>query len=149
MRRMVITLVSILAVAEIGLPADLKVTDRKRNVVEIKNAYVHYGTTRYVVGGSTSDNEHQGLRVLQGDATVTVKWPRIKELTITLVPPTSERHKHFASVPQAQIVLNTGETISAQLELGDLKGESALGEFSISLANVQRISPIGESQEKR
>lgn len=129
---------------------DLQVTDSAGNAVELRKAYVNYGVTRYVVGGDRYDNEHDGLRVLQGEATVTVKWSRIKELVIEYVRSRydEKEKKRYPDELKGEITLDSGKTVSAKLVEGRLKGQSELGDYEIDLKRVRSIFPLAEGEGK-
>ena len=115
------------------LAADLKVKDSRGTEVTVSNAVIDYG-------GFMADTEPQGIRLLQGDATVVVRWVDIESLTVvrtdsSVKPPRVE----------LEVVLRSGKkTPAALFRLGAMKlrGKSDLGEYSIDLDKIRTITPI-------
>jgi hypothetical protein len=62
-----------------ALAADLKIKDSRGTEVSLANASIDYS------GFMASDKETQGIRLLQGDGMVTVKWANIESLTVDKV----------------------------------------------------------------
>ena len=116
-----------------ALAVDLKVTDSRGTEVLVAGASVDYG-------GFMPDKETDGIRVLQGDATVMVKWSDVESLTVT-------RKDNSVKPPriEIEIVLRNGKKVPAALfHQGQMKlsGKSELGDYSIDLGKVRTIAPV-------
>jgi hypothetical protein len=117
-----------------AVAADLKITDSRGTVVVLTGASVDYS------GLLTPDRETQGIRVLQGDGIVTVKWADVERVRVvkrddSVKPPRVE----------LEIVLKSGKTVTASLfRQGQMKlsGKTDLGDYSIDLDKVRTIVPI-------
>ena len=113
---------------------DLKITDSRGAEVVVRGAIIDYG------GMLTVDNVADGIRVLQGDATVNVKWSDVDTLRVTKVDSTEKPPRI-----NLEIVLRNKKRVAAALyREGHMKltGKSDLGDYSIDLEKVQRIVPI-------
>lgn len=117
-----------------ALAADLKITDSRGTEVVLTGATVDYS------GFMAADKETQGIRVLQGDGMVIVKWTDVERLRFirrddSVKPPRIE----------IEIVLRSGKTVPAALfRQGPMKllGKSDLGVYSIDLEKVRTIVPV-------
>jgi hypothetical protein len=117
-----------------ALAADLKIKDSRGTEVSLGNASIDYS------GFMASDKETQGIRLLQGDGMVTVKWADIESLTVvrtddSVKPPRIE----------VEVVLRNGRRAPAALfRQGQMKllGETDLGDYSIDLEKVRTITPV-------
>jgi len=117
-----------------ALAADLKIKDSRGTEVLLTNASIDYS------GFMTSDKETQGIRLLQGDGMVTVKWADIESLNVvrtdgSVRPPRIE----------VEVVLRNGKKAPATLfRQGQMKllGKTDLGEYSIDLEKVRTITPV-------
>jgi hypothetical protein len=69
--------------ARSAVAADLRITDSRGTEVLVRDAAVDYG------GFLASDTVTDGIRVLQGDGTVTVKWVDVD--SVKVVRPDSTR----------------------------------------------------------
>jgi hypothetical protein len=113
--------------------ADLKITDSGGTAVVVTGAAIDYG------GFLSSDLETQGIRVLQGEGIVTVKWADIDTINVTgkdesVKPPRLK----------LEVVLRNGKKVPAALvRQGQmkLKGRTELGEYAIDLEKVRHIAP--------
>jgi hypothetical protein len=117
-----------------ALAADLKVTDSRGTEVVVAGASIDYGSFL------SSDSETQGIRVLQGDGAVTVKWVDVESIKVT---------RRDDSVKPArvelEIVLKNGKRLpAALLRQGRMKllGKTELGEYAIDLDKVRSIAPV-------
>jgi hypothetical protein len=125
--------VIVLLTAERISAADLKITDTSGTSVVVTGAAIDYG------GFLASDLETLGIRVLQGDGTVTVKWADIDTITVT--------GKDESSKPprlKLEIVLRSGKKVPAALfRQGQtkLKGKTELGDYTIDLDKVRFMAP--------
>ena len=114
--------------------ADLKVTDSRGTEVVVAGATVDYS------GFMTADKEADGLRVLQGDGQVTVKWADVDSVRVlrkdeSVKPPRIE----------LEITLRGGKKVPAALfRQGQMKlsGKTELGSYSIDLDKVRAIAPV-------
>jgi hypothetical protein len=114
--------------------ADLKVTDSRGTDVVVTGASVDYS------GFMAADKETDGIRVLQGDGQVTVKWADVESIRVvkkddSVKPPRIE----------LEIALRSGKKVSAALfRQGQMKlaGKTELGNYSIELDKVRAIAPV-------
>jgi hypothetical protein len=117
-----------------ALAADLKITDSRGTEVVVSGVSVDYG------GMMTSDKETHGIRVLQGDGLVLVKWSDIESLKVT-------RRDDSVRPPriEVEIALKGGRKVAAAFfRQGQMKllGKTDLGEYSIDLDRVRTIVPV-------
>ena len=115
------------------LASDLKIKDSRGTEVAVSNAVIDYG-------GFMADTETQGIRLLQGDGTVIMRWLDIESLTVV-------RTDNSVKPPRVEleVLLRNGKKATAALfRLGAMKlrGKSDLGEYSIDLDKVRTITPI-------
>jgi hypothetical protein len=129
-----IALLSLLLLAPAAAhAADLRVTDSKGTEVVVTSAVVDYG------GMLSVDTESDGIRVLQGDAVVKLKWADIDSISVTKVDTTSK-----PSRLEVDVVTKGGKRVPATLfRQGKmtLSGKSELGTYSIDLDKVRKIAP--------
>ncbi len=114
--------------------ADLKITDSRGTEVVLTGASIDYS------GFMAADKETQGIRVLQGDGRVMVKWTDIESLKVVRRDD-SERPPRI----EIEILLRNGKKVSAALlRLGQMKllGKTDLGDYSIDLDKVRAIVPV-------
>jgi hypothetical protein len=117
-----------------ALAADLRIKDSRGTEVSLTNASIDYS------GFMASDLETQGIRLLQGDGLVTVKWADIESLNVvrtddSVRPPRIE----------IEVVLRSGKKVPAALfRQGQMKlrGKTELGDYSIDLEKVRTITPV-------
>jgi len=114
--------------------ADLRITDSTGLEVLVTGASIDYSG---VIG---SDREAEGIRVYQGEATVTAKWADITSVTVT-------GRDGTANPPRLtlEIVLTNGKTVMAGLVRKGrmvVSGKSDLGAYSIDLEKIKRIVPV-------
>jgi hypothetical protein len=114
--------------------ADLRIIDSRGTEVVLREAAVDYG------GFLASDKETEGIRVLYGDGSVTVKWADVDSLRVV-------RQDDSAKPPriELEIVLRSGKKVAATLfRQGQMKllGTMDLGDYSIDLEKVRTISPV-------
>ena len=134
LRRASACLVFVLAVASSAVAADLKVTDSRGTEVVVAGASIDYS------GFMTADKDADGIRVLQGDGQVTVKWADVESLRVlrkdeSVKPPRIE----------LEITLRGGKKVPASLfRQGQMKltGKTELGTYSIDLDKVRAIAPV-------
>lgn len=133
-RSLVLELPLLLLLSGRALGVDLKVTDTRGMEVLVTGASIDYS------GFVAADREIQGIRVYQGEGTVTVKWSDIQTVTVagkddSVKPPRLK----------LEIVLRNGKKVPAALfRQGQMKlvGKTDLGEYSIDLEKVRAISPV-------
>ena len=112
---------------------DLKLTDSTGTTVIVSGAVIDYG------GFMASDNETQGIRLMQGDGLVTVKWADIESLAVTGTDDTVKPAR-----VRLEIVLKNGKKVPAALARQGrmkLRGKTELGEYSIDLDRIRGITP--------
>jgi len=135
LRRVVVVLSVLFAIPAAFLSAaDLKVTDSRGTEVVVTGASVDYS------GFMAADKEADGIRVLQGDGQVTVKWADVESLRVvkkddSVKPPRIE----------LEIALRGGKKVPAALfRQGQMKlvGKTELGNYSIELDKVRAIAPV-------
>ena len=114
--------------------ADLKIVDNRGTQVVLSGAVIDYG------GMISADKEADGIRVLQGDGMVTVKWTDIESIKVVKTDD-SERPPRI----ELEIALRNGRKLPAALfRQGRMKllGKSELGEYSIDLDKIRSIAPV-------
>jgi len=112
--------------------ADVRVTDSGGIEVLVKDITIDYS------GLLGSDKETEGVRVSQGEALVTAKWSDIQSITIT-------GRDAAAARMTVEILLRDGKKVSAALVRKGrmrLSGRADLGEYSIDLEKVRKISTV-------
>jgi hypothetical protein len=114
--------------------ADVRITDSAGVEILVKDISIDYG------GLLGSDKDAEGVRVTIGDAMVTAKWADIQSLTVT-------GRDAAAARMMVDIVLKSGKTQSGQLlRKGRMKlnGKADLGEYSIDLEKVKKITVVSK-----
>lgn len=116
---------------------DLKVTDSRGTEVLVTNAGID------TVGFLGSERESEGIKVLQGEGIVMVKWRDIRSLTVT-------KRDESTKPPriEVEIVLKNGTRVAAALlRQGKmlLVGKTELGDYSIDLDKLRAIVPMGSN----
>jgi sporulation protein YlmC with PRC-barrel domain len=113
---------------------DLRITDSRGTEVVVRDAAIDYS------GMLSSDKETQGIRVLQGDGLVMLKWADVDTVRVT---------KKDESVKPArvelEVTLRSSKKVAAALSRqGKMKlvGKSDLGEYSIDLDRIRAIAPV-------
>jgi hypothetical protein len=117
---------------------DLRVTDSAGVEVLVKDISIDYG------GLIGNDKELEGLRLTQGDASVTTKWADIESITITGRDSTAARL-------MVEITLKGGQKRNALLvRKGRMKlvGRSDLGDYTIDLEKVKKITVVSAAPSK-
>jgi hypothetical protein len=127
-------LAALLLAATTASAADLRITDSRGTEVVVQSAAIDYG------GFMASDRETQGIRLLQGDGMVVVKWTDVESLKVT-------RRDDSVKPPriEMEVVLRTQKKVPAALfRQGRMKltGRTELGEYAIDLDKVRTITPI-------
>lgn len=132
--RLVFSLAALTLAATTASAADLRITDSRGTEVVVQSAAIDYGA--FV----SSDVETQGIRLMQGDGSVTVKWTDLETLKVT-------RRDESVKPPRVEleVVLKNQKKIpAALLRQGRMKltGKTELGEYSIDLDKVRTITPV-------
>jgi hypothetical protein len=112
--------------------ADLRVLDSANVEILVKEISIDYG------GLLGTDKETDGIRVTQGDASIIAKWADIESLTVT-------GRDAAAARMTVEIALKSGKKVNANLvRKGRMKlvGKSDLGEYSIDLEKVKKITVV-------
>ena len=112
--------------------ADLRITDSTGVELTVRNVSIDYG------GMLGTDKETEGIRVSQGNASVTAKWADMESLTITGRDAAAERIT-------IEIALKGGKKVAAMLvRKGRMKiaGKSDLGDYTIDLEKVKKIAVV-------
>ena len=123
-----------LLVAATASAADLRITDSRGTEVVVQSAVIDYG------GFMASELETQGIRLMQGDGSVMVKWADLESLKVT-------RRDESVKPPriELEVVLKSQKKLpAALLRQGRMKltGKTELGEYSIDLDKVKTITPV-------
>jgi hypothetical protein len=116
------------------LAADLRITDSRGTELVVSNAAIDYSSFL------ATEVQADGIRVLQGDGTVTVKWADVDSVKVV-------RQDDSVKPPriELEIVLRNGRKVPAALiRLGRMKltGKTELGDYSIDLDKVRSIVPV-------
>lgn len=132
--RLVFSLAALTLAATTASAADLRITDSRGTEVVVQSAAIDYGA--FV----SSDVETQGIRLMQGDGSVTVKWTDLETLKVT-------RRDESVKPPRVEleVVLKNQKKVPAALfRQGRMKltGKTELGEYSIDLDKVRTITPV-------
>jgi hypothetical protein len=124
----------LLLVAARANAADLRITDSRGTEVVVRSAAIDYG------GFVASNMETEGIRLMQGDGSVMVKWADIETLKVV-------RRDESVKPPRIElevVLRNQKKVPAALLRQGRMKlvGKSELGEYSIDLDKVRTITPL-------
>jgi hypothetical protein len=134
-RRVGVLLLMVLFLVAAGAgAADLRITDSRGTEVLVQSVAIDYG------GFVASELETQGIRLMQGDGSVTVKWTDLETLKVT-------RRDDSVKPPriEMEVVLKSQKKVpAALLRQGRMKlsGKTELGEYSIDLDKVRTITPV-------
>ena len=112
--------------------ADLRIMDSSNVEVLVKDISIDYG------GLLGTDKETEGIRVSQGEAFIIVKWATIESVTVTGRDPAAARIT-------AEVATKDGKKANVMLvRKGRMKlvGKSDLGDYSIDLEKVKRITVV-------
>ena len=130
----VLLVAALLLAAARASAADLRITDSRGTEVVVQSAAIDYG------GFLASDSETEGIRLMQGDGSVMVKWTDIESLKVI---------RRDDSVKPARIELevvlrNQKKMPAALARQGRMKltGKTELGEYAIDLDKVRTIAPL-------
>jgi hypothetical protein len=122
----------LLLLPTLAVAADLRVTDSRGTEVVVRNASIDYPA------GIAAVRESNGIRVLQGEGTVTVKWNDVQSLSL---------RGGDGARAEIDVVMRDGRHVTAALpKNGDatLRGRTELGDYSIRLDKVRSIEPLRE-----
>jgi hypothetical protein len=115
------------------LAADLRITDSTGAQVVVRGASIDYAGAL-----GTAVRESNGIRVQQGDGTVTVKWKDVASVTMVRADDSSKGL-------EADVLLRNGRRVRAVLQRpGDarLRGKTDLGDYSLDLDKVRSIETL-------
>jgi hypothetical protein len=132
--RGLLLLAALIFVTASASAADLRITDSRGTEVVVQSAAIDYG------GFISSEIETQGIRLLQGDGSVMVKWADIETLKVV-------RRDESVKPPriELEVVLKNQKKVPAALfRQGRMKltGKTELGEYWIDLDKVRTITPV-------
>ena len=114
--------------------ADLRITDSRGTEVVVQSAAIDYG------GFVASEIVTEGIRLMQGDGSVMVKWTDIESVKVI-------RRDESVKPPRIElevVLKNQKKVPAALLRQGRMKltGKTELGEYSIDLDKVRTITPL-------
>ena len=115
-------------------PTDLRITDSRGTSVVVTGATIDYG------GMLATDQQSDGIRLLQGDGAVLLKWSNVDTIRVTKVDE-SETPPRI----DLEVVLRDGKRVPATLlRKGrmQLLGKTQLGDYSIGLDKIRMIVPV-------
>lgn len=121
-------------VAVAAPPTDLRITDSRGTSVVVTGATIDYG------GMLATDQQSDGIRLLQGDGAVLLKWSNVDTIRVTKVDE-SETPPRI----DLEVVLRDGKRVPATLlRKGrmQLLGKTQLGDYSIGLDKIRMIVPV-------
>ena len=115
-------------------PTNLLITDSQGTDVVVIGVSIDYG------GMLSVDKETRGIRVLQGDGAVLVKWTDVDTLRVT-------KRNDAVKPPRVEleIVLRNHKRVpAALLRAGKMQlvGRTDLGDYTIDLDKIRRIVPV-------
>jgi len=113
---------------------DLRITDSRGTSVVVTGATIDYG------GMLATDQQSDGIRLLQGDGAVLLKWSNVDTIRVTRVDE-SETPPRI----DLEVVLRDGKRVPATLlRKGrmQLLGKTQLGGYSIGLDKIRMIVPV-------
>lgn len=125
---------ALLLVAARASAADLRITDSRGTEVVVQSAAIDYG------GFVASEIVTEGIRLMQGDGSVMVKWTDIESVKVI-------RRDESVKPPRIElevVLKNQKKVPAALLRQGRMKltGRTELGEYSIDLDKVKTITPL-------
>jgi hypothetical protein len=121
-----------------ALAVDLRVMDGAGIEVVVKDISIDYG------GLLGTDKEVDGIRVSRGAALETAKWADIDTMTITGRDATQK-------LMTVEIALRSGKKVNATLVRKGrmtLVGRSDLGDYSIDLEKIKKITIVSAAPSK-
>ena len=122
-----------LLLAPAAYAADARITDTNGIEVLVREISIDYG------GLLGADKETEGIRIAQGDASVTTKWTDVQSVTIVGRDETVGRMKleivvNGSREPKAATLVRKGRM--------KLSGTADLGEYSIDLEKIRKITIV-------
>ena len=138
MRRTLCLMLLALLVATPALAVDLRVMDSAGVEVLVKEINLDYG------GLLGTDKETEGIRVSRGEAFEIAKWGDIDSLTVTGRDATQK-------LMTVEIALKSGRKVNATMvRKGRMKlaGRSDLGDYSIDLEKIKKITVVSSAPNK-
>ena len=127
-----IIVISLFAVA--AFATDVKITDSTNTVLIVHDVIIDYG-------GLMGDKEADGLRIYQGEAMVTARWPNIRSVTFTGKDTSTQPRLRADIVPRKGAKISTTLVMKGRMKLN---GRTDLGEYAIDLERVRSIEPIAQ-----
>ena len=131
--RSVLFAVSLL-LAQKAFATDLKITDATNTVIIVHDAFIDYG-------GLMGDKEPDGIRIYQGEATLTARWANIRSVTITGKEPAPGGRLKADVVPKRGNKISTALVTKGRMKLS---GKTDLGDYAIDLEKIRVIEPIDQ-----
>jgi hypothetical protein len=130
----VLLLGALLLAAATVSAADLRITDSRGTEVVVQSAAIDYG------GLLAPESEKEGIRLMQGEGSVMVKWNDIESLKVV-------RRDDSVKPPRVEleVVLRNQKKVPAALyRQGRMKltGKTELGAYSIDLDKIRTITPL-------
>jgi hypothetical protein len=132
MKRTLSVVLALLILGGSSFATDVRITDSSGVEILVKDVSIDYG------GLLGSDKDDEGVRITIGDAMVTAKWVDLQSLIVTGRDATAGRMT-------VEILLKNGKNQSGQLlRKGRMKlaGRAELGEYSIDLEKVKKITVV-------
>jgi hypothetical protein len=136
MRPFTVSAVLLLLLPAAVFAADLRITDTRGTEVIVHDVSIDYPA------GIAAVRETNGIRVQQGDATVTVKWQDLQSLTVV-----GQDNLKRPDRLDLDIVLRSGRRLPAAVTRANetkLRGKTDLGEYTIDLDKVRAIATLGD-----
>jgi hypothetical protein len=121
-------------VAVTAPPTDLRITDSRGTSVVVTGATIDYG------GMLATDKQSDGIRLLQGDGAVLLKWSDVDTIRVTKVD-----ESEIPPRIDLEVVLRDRKRVPATLlRKGrmQLLGKTELGDYSIGLDKIRMIVPV-------
>lgn len=130
----VMLVAALLLIAARASAADLRITDSRGTDLVVQAAAIDYG------GFMASEIEREGIRLMQGDGSVMVKWTDIESVKVI-------RRDESVKPPRIElevVLKNQKKVPAALLRQGRMKltGKTELGDYSIDLDKVRTITPL-------
>ena len=124
----------LLLVAATVSAADLRITDSRGTDLVVQSAAIDYG------GFLAAETESEGIRLMQGDGSVMVKWSDIESLKVVR----RDESVKPARVELEVVLRNQKKVPAALYRQGRMKltGKTELGAYSIDLDKIRTITPL-------
>jgi hypothetical protein len=133
-RSAILTAIVVCTLGALPFAADLRITDSGGTTVVVTGASIDYG------GFMAADLVTDGIRVMQGEGMVMMKWTDVESMSVTGKDETVKPARL-----KLEIVLKSGTKVPASLaRQGRMKltGKTELGEYSIDLDKIRTIAPV-------